>query len=121
MTGSECCKQHRQIEARPYGGWEIIFHRELISLAVRTFDFKGGINQLAVINLAGTDIDMKNRYEDTLNDFCALFIRYKDVKQKVAGDAGSCVSAWSQGPESKSTLHGKLYSLSPNLLLLLCQ
>jgi len=44
--------------------------------------------QLAVMNLAGTDVEMKNRYEDALNDFRTAFNNYKDRKQKETGQAG---------------------------------
>jgi hypothetical protein len=44
--------------------------------------------QLAVMNLAGTDIDMKNRYEDALNNFRTTFNTYKDQKQKESGGRG---------------------------------
>jgi ABC-type transport system involved in multi-copper enzyme maturation permease subunit len=44
--------------------------------------------QLAVMNLAGTDIDLKNRYEDALNSFRTTFNNFKDRKQKESGGGG---------------------------------
>ena len=44
--------------------------------------------QLAAMNLTGTDIALKTRYEDALNDFRPLFTSYKDKKQKESGGIG---------------------------------
>lgn len=44
--------------------------------------------QLAAVNLAGTDITLKSRYEDALNDYRPLFTAYKDKKQKESGGMG---------------------------------
>lgn len=44
--------------------------------------------QLAVMNLAGTDIDLKNRYEDQLNTYRTTFNEFRDRKQKESGSVG---------------------------------
>jgi ABC-type transport system involved in multi-copper enzyme maturation permease subunit len=44
--------------------------------------------QLAVMNMAGTDIDMKNRYEDGLTVYRSMFNKYKEQKQKESGGLG---------------------------------
>jgi ABC-type transport system involved in multi-copper enzyme maturation permease subunit len=44
--------------------------------------------QLAVMNLAGTDIDLKTRYEDALNSYRTTFNQYKDKKAKESGATG---------------------------------
>ncbi|MBX2990716.1 MAG: ABC transporter permease subunit [Bacteroidetes bacterium] len=44
--------------------------------------------QLAVMNLAETDITLKARYEDALNIYRTAFNRYKQQKQKESGDSG---------------------------------
>ncbi len=44
--------------------------------------------QLAVMNLAGTDTDLKNRTEDLLNAFRTTFNNYKDRKEKESGNTG---------------------------------
>ncbi len=44
--------------------------------------------QLAAMNLAGTDITLKTRYEDALNEYRPLFTSYKDKKQKENGGMG---------------------------------
>ncbi|HTP12678.1 MAG TPA: ABC transporter permease subunit, partial [Bacteroidota bacterium] len=44
--------------------------------------------QLAVMNLAGTDTDLKNRYEDVLNAYRATFNDFRDRKQKESGSDG---------------------------------
>lgn len=44
--------------------------------------------QLAAMNLAGTDIALKSRYEDALNDYRPLFNTYKEKKQKETGNSG---------------------------------
>ncbi|NUN70194.1 MAG: ABC transporter permease subunit [Bacteroidetes bacterium] len=43
---------------------------------------------LAAVNLAGTDITLKARYEDALNIYRPLFTAYKDKKQKESGGMG---------------------------------
>ncbi len=44
--------------------------------------------QLAAMNLAGTDIALKQRYEDALNTYRLVFTAYKDKKQKENGGIG---------------------------------
>ncbi|MFA6439658.1 MAG: ABC transporter permease subunit [Bacteriovoracaceae bacterium] len=44
--------------------------------------------QLAVMNLAGTDIALKNRYEDALNVYRSIFSAYREKKQKQGGGMG---------------------------------
>lgn len=44
--------------------------------------------QLAAMNLAGTDIALKTRYEDALNDYRTLFNEYKEKKAKESGNSG---------------------------------
>ncbi|MBI2427250.1 MAG: ABC transporter permease subunit [Ignavibacteriales bacterium] len=44
--------------------------------------------QLAAMNLAGTDIALKSRYEDALNEYRPVFNTYKDKKQKETGNSG---------------------------------
>ena len=44
--------------------------------------------QLAVMNLAETDISLKTRYEDGLNGYRTTFNQFKDRKQKESGNAG---------------------------------
>ncbi len=44
--------------------------------------------QLAAMNLAGTDIALKTRYEDALNVYRPVFTTYKDKKQKEGGGMG---------------------------------
>jgi hypothetical protein len=44
--------------------------------------------QLAAMNLAGTDISLKTRYEDALDAYRTIFNEYKAVNQKKAGDSG---------------------------------
>ena len=44
--------------------------------------------QIAAMNLAGTDIALKTRYEDALNDYRTIFTKYKDKKQKENGGIG---------------------------------
>ncbi len=44
--------------------------------------------QLAVMNLAGTDTDLKNRYEDLLNAYRTTFNDFRDRKQKESGSFG---------------------------------
>jgi ABC-type transport system involved in multi-copper enzyme maturation permease subunit len=44
--------------------------------------------QLAAMNLAGTDIALKTRYEDALNRYRPAFNAYKDRKQKEGGGMG---------------------------------
>jgi hypothetical protein len=44
--------------------------------------------QLAAMNLAGTDISLKTRYEDALETYRTEFNKYKDLKQKEAGGSG---------------------------------
>ena len=44
--------------------------------------------QLAVMNLSGTDIDLKTRYEDALNSYRTTFNQYKDKKAKESGATG---------------------------------
>lgn len=44
--------------------------------------------QLAAMNLAGTDIALKARYEDALNKYRPIFNTYKDKKQKETGNSG---------------------------------
>jgi hypothetical protein len=44
--------------------------------------------QLAVMNLAATDINLKTRYEDALNAYRTVFNQYKDKKQKESGATG---------------------------------
>lgn len=43
---------------------------------------------LAAVNLAGTDITLKSRYEDALNVYRPLFTAYKEKKQKESGGMG---------------------------------
>lgn len=40
------------------------------------------------MNLAGTDIALKARYEDALNKYRPVFNTYKDKKQKETGNSG---------------------------------
>jgi ABC-type transport system involved in multi-copper enzyme maturation permease subunit len=44
--------------------------------------------QLAAMDLAGTDISLKTRYEDALETYRTEFNRYTEKKQKESGDAG---------------------------------
>jgi ABC-type transport system involved in multi-copper enzyme maturation permease subunit len=44
--------------------------------------------QLAVMNLAATDVKLKTRYEDALNSFRTVFNQYKEKKQKESGNSG---------------------------------
>lgn len=44
--------------------------------------------QLAAMNLAGTDIALKTRYEDALQNYRTIFTTYKDKKQKESGGMG---------------------------------
>lgn len=44
--------------------------------------------QLAAMNLAGTDISLKSRYEDALTTYRPVFTTYKDKKQKENGGMG---------------------------------
>lgn len=44
--------------------------------------------QLAAMSLAGTDITLKTRYEDALNEYRTVFTKYKDKKQKENGGMG---------------------------------
>ncbi len=44
--------------------------------------------QLAAMNLAGTDISLKRRYEDALNSYRPVFTTYKEKKQKENGGIG---------------------------------
>lgn len=44
--------------------------------------------QLASMNLAGTDISLKTRYEDALEAYRAEFNRYKERKQRESGGSG---------------------------------
>lgn len=44
--------------------------------------------QLAAMNLAGTDIMLKARYEDAMNEYRPLFNAYKERKQKEGGNSG---------------------------------
>ncbi len=44
--------------------------------------------QLAAANLAGTDIAVKTRYEDALNEYRPVFNAYKEKKQKENGGGG---------------------------------
>ncbi len=44
--------------------------------------------QLAVMSLAGTDINLKSRYEDGLNVYRTTFNQYKEQKQKESGGTG---------------------------------
>ncbi len=44
--------------------------------------------QLAAMNLAGTDPDLKNRYEDLLNAYRTTFNDFRDRKQKESGSVG---------------------------------
>ena len=43
---------------------------------------------LAGIDLAGTDVGVKERYEDALNQYRTTFIDYRDRKQKESGASG---------------------------------
>lgn len=43
---------------------------------------------LAVMNLAGTDVNLKSRYEDALNIHRTVFNQYKEQKQKESGATG---------------------------------
>lgn len=40
------------------------------------------------MNIAGTDIGIKNRYEDAMNTYRTAFIEYKEKKQKESGSIG---------------------------------
>ncbi|MEX1140628.1 MAG: ABC transporter permease subunit [Bacteroidota bacterium] len=44
--------------------------------------------QLAVMNLASTDVNLKARYEDALNIYRTTFNQYKEQKQKETGATG---------------------------------
>ena len=44
--------------------------------------------QLAVMNLSGTDIDLKTRTEDALQAYRSVFSAYKERKQKESGSSG---------------------------------
>lgn len=44
--------------------------------------------QLATMNLAGTDIGVKARYEDGLNEYRKIYNAYRDRKQKESGGSG---------------------------------
>ena len=44
--------------------------------------------QLSAMNIAGTDITLKTRYEDALNMYRPTFTAYKDKKQKESGGVG---------------------------------
>jgi ABC-type transport system involved in multi-copper enzyme maturation permease subunit len=44
--------------------------------------------QLAVMRLAGTDIEMKARYEDAMREYRTAFTQYVGKKQKESGDTG---------------------------------
>jgi len=44
--------------------------------------------QLAAMNLAGTDISLKPRYEDALENYRTAFNAFKEKKQKEAGSSG---------------------------------
>lgn len=44
--------------------------------------------QLVAMNLAGTDITLKERYEDALNEYRPVFNAYKEKKQKETGTSG---------------------------------
>jgi hypothetical protein len=44
--------------------------------------------QLAVMNIAGTDIRLKTRYEDALRAYRTTFNEYTEKKQKESGDIG---------------------------------
>lgn len=44
--------------------------------------------QLAAMNLAGTDIALKTRFEDALNTYRPMFTTFKDKKQKESGGMG---------------------------------
>jgi hypothetical protein len=44
--------------------------------------------QLATMSLAGTDIGVKARYEDGLNEYRTIYNAYRDRKQKESGSTG---------------------------------
>jgi ABC-type transport system involved in multi-copper enzyme maturation permease subunit len=44
--------------------------------------------QLAAMQLAGTDVEMKNRYEDAMRSYREIFNQYSEKKQKESGDSG---------------------------------
>jgi hypothetical protein len=44
--------------------------------------------QLAVMNLAGTDVQVKARYEDGLSDYRTTYNAYRDRKQRESGSSG---------------------------------
>ncbi|RJP73004.1 MAG: DUF3526 domain-containing protein [Ignavibacteriales bacterium] len=44
--------------------------------------------QLVAQNIAGTGLNLKNRYEDAINQYRAEFNTYKEKKQKESGDIG---------------------------------
>lgn len=44
--------------------------------------------QLAVMNIVGTDLDLKRRYEDALREYRTIFNAYTDKKQKASGGMG---------------------------------
>ena len=47
-----------------------------------------GAYQLAVMSLAGTDPEMKDRYEATMNDYRDAFVEFKARKMKESGSGG---------------------------------
>jgi hypothetical protein len=44
--------------------------------------------QLAVMNLAGTDVRVKSRYEDGMSDYRTTYNAYRDQKQRESGSSG---------------------------------
>ncbi len=44
--------------------------------------------QLAVMDISGTDVALKERFEDALTEYRKSFIEYKDEKQKESGGVG---------------------------------
>lgn len=42
--------------------------------------------QLAAMNLAGTNVDLKMRYEDKIRDYKTEFVKYTDKKQRESGN-----------------------------------
>ena len=53
--------------------------------------------QLAVMNLAGTNIDLKTRNEDAMDDYRTAFKDYRDKKQKENGGGGGIRISMSSG------------------------
>jgi ABC-type transport system involved in multi-copper enzyme maturation permease subunit len=61
--------------------------RERLAFALSRFSPVSAY-QLAAMNLAGTDITLKTRYEDALEAYRTDFNRFKEQKQKESGSSG---------------------------------